>query len=316
MGDNSEGYYNMIESWAAVADGHYLIDGTTGEEELTTFFMSQFLPVSDPSKPTALLGYFMAVKAPADIYPTYNPATKELDLPPVSVYSGTISWCARRYGNVTSSHTSLNEALVSMENLTYSGLRMLDDGGEELQLVADSTSSTYRVNWRDSLKLADHLDDLLTFTISFGEVFGSDAFLDIGSFLQHSNLTEVFIDIANALTTQLRESNGDNYNASTIKGKAFFEEPYMHVRWWWITLPLAEVLLTVILLAVSINITRRQPLLRQSAMALLASGLEGWSQDELNILGAQSREKLDELAEKLVARLEIDDLGRLRFQRG
>ncbi|XDG06924.1 hypothetical protein ABKA04_006539 [Annulohypoxylon sp. FPYF3050] len=292
-----------------------MINDTTGKEELTTLFMSQFLPLPDSSKPTALLGYFMAVKAPTDIYPTYNPATKGLDLPPVSVYSGTIGWCARRYGNVTSSHTNLNEALVSTETLTYNGSRMLDDGSEELQLVANFTGSTYWVNWNDSLTLADYLDDLLTFTVSFIEDFENEIFLDIGSFLQYSNLTEVFIDIANALTIQLRGSNGDNYNASTIKGKAFFEEPYMHVSWGWITLPLAEVLLTAILLAVSIKITRRQPLLRQSAMALLASGLEGWSEDELNILGVQSQEKLDELAEKLVARLEVDDLGRLRFKR-
>ena len=139
---------------------------------------------------------------------------------------------------------------------------------------------------------------------------------NIGTFLQHSDLDKVFIDLGDTITNLTRRSSsGDNYNVSTIRGEAFFEETYVHICWGRITLPLAEVLLTAVLLAVSIAIMRKEPFLKESVMVLLMSGLEGWSEDEMEMPRPQTQEKLDMLAENMRARYEADDLGHMRFQR-
>ncbi|KAI5862202.1 hypothetical protein GGS23DRAFT_597817 [Durotheca rogersii] len=79
---------------------------------------------------------------------------------------------------------------------------------------------------------------------------------------------------------------GDNYIASTTAGVAFSDETHIHVCREWTIIPLVEAILTF-LLAVSIAVTRQQPLLRHSVIALL--------------------EKLDDLAERMLAKPEADD---------
>ncbi|KAI0007464.1 hypothetical protein F4779DRAFT_591790 [Xylariaceae sp. FL0662B] len=138
----------------------------------------------------------------------------------------------------------------------------------------------------------------------------------IGFALQNSDLKTVITNIGETLTNQFRSNNpGDNYNASAITGTAFFNETYIHVRWPWMILPLGEVVLAAFLLTISIIITRNQPLLKDSLIALLANRLHGWSDEELDVSGQQTQTALDNLAEKMLAKLEADDKGRLRFVR-
>ncbi|KAI1761837.1 hypothetical protein GGR53DRAFT_468889 [Hypoxylon sp. FL1150] len=85
------------------------------------------------------------------------------------------------------------------------------------------------------------------------------------------------------------------------------------VRRGWMALPLTEVLLITVLLVASISITRKQPLLRSSLVGLLTNRLEGWSDDELHAPEPQTREKLDGLADKMLAKLDADDVRRFKF---
>ncbi|KAI0894794.1 hypothetical protein F4806DRAFT_97267 [Annulohypoxylon nitens] len=304
---------DMAITWEAIEGGGYE-NRTTWEIEGTTIFQSQFW--SPLNVTTAHLGYFMAVNATTDGLPRYNSSTHELDPPLVKVYSGTFDWCAQTYRDATGSRSDISEESVSTEYLTLNGLDMDGPDGviiKNIRLVANSTGLTYKVDTYASFLISQYFQKLFTFTIQ--KDTGNENFPDMGPFLQHSDLNKVFIDIADTLTNQFRSRSGDNYNASIIEGEAFFEETYIHVRWGWIALPLAEVLLTAILLVVSIKITRNQPLLKESVMALLISELEGWDEDELNMSGPPTQEKLDELAEKMTARFEAGGLGCLKFQR-
>ncbi|KAI1088363.1 hypothetical protein F5B19DRAFT_486039 [Rostrohypoxylon terebratum] len=290
---------DMAITWEAIEGGAYE-NRTTHNVEMTTVFQSQFW--SPLNVTTAHLGYFIAVNA------TTN------DPPPVKVYSGVFDWCARTYRDVTGSPSDISEESISTEYLTVNGADMVGDVIKYFWLAANSTGLTYKVDTFASFALSRYLQKLFTFTIR--KDTGNDNFPEMGPFFQHSDLKKVFGDIADTLTNQIRSSGGDNYNASIIEGEAFFEETYIHVRWGWIALPLAEVLLTTILLIISIKITQRQPLLKESSMALLISEVKGWAEDELDdVSEPPTQEKLDELVEKMRVRFEAGGSGRLRFQR-
>ena len=78
------------------------------------------------------------------------------------------------------------------------------------------------------------------------------------------------LNIADTLTAQLQTAGKDITMASAAEGRARHRETYYHVRWPWIVVAVAEVVATAVLLGVSIFLTRRQPLLKASSMALLA----------------------------------------------
>ncbi|KAI1457436.1 hypothetical protein F4805DRAFT_178983 [Annulohypoxylon moriforme] len=279
----------------------------------TTHFESLFSPMFPYN---TRIGYFSALNATTDGYARYNSSTGEYDPPPVNAYSGFLSWCSRTYNNVTSSQSEIYEEAVSTEELT---LMIRGDEIEEVYFVANSTGHIYKVQSEDIYNLGLYLSILLNTLLVFDQGDSLPEWwdiLDMGMTLRYSNMDQVMKGIADTLTNQIRSNKGgDNFNASTIKGEAFFEETYIHVRWGWMTLPLAEVLLTAILLVVSIVITRKQPLFKESVMALLMSELEGWSEDELDVPRPQTQEKLDELADKMTAKFEVDDTGRLRFEK-
>ncbi|KAI1846971.1 hypothetical protein JX266_006846 [Neoarthrinium moseri] len=133
-----------------------------------------------------------------------------------------------------------------------------------------------------------------------------------------SDIAGVLRNISNAITNQMRSSDpGDNYNATVIQGKATFNETYIRVRWPWMILPLAETALAAVLLAISIIMSRHQPLLKTSVIAYLTSRLEGWADEELDVGDSKrlTQEKLEELAEGLRAQLEANSEGRLAFRR-
>ncbi|KAI2473629.1 hypothetical protein F4781DRAFT_139361 [Annulohypoxylon bovei var. microspora] len=318
--DSTDGM-NCSYSFPGMADFEPSDITMTWKTENGMLFQSLFLPTVDGT--THILGSFVAINATTDGHPTYNSITREFDPPPVNVYSGTFTWCARTYRNIIGSQNNITEDLVSTEDLTFNRVGSYKEeiiGSYYGSYVANSTGLGYNISAGVAIFIPAYIKLLLSFTVKHNTgVVGTspdNSLLDMAFTLQHSDLKKVFTGIADTLTNQIRSNKGDNYDASTIKGEAFFNETYIHVRWGWMSLPLAEVVLTAFLLVVSIVITRKQPLLKESIIALLLSRLEGWSEDELSVSGPQTREDLDELAEKMIAKLETDDPGRLRFQRG
>jgi hypothetical protein len=125
---------------------------------------------------------------------------------------------------------------------------------------------------------------------------------------------KVFLErIANTLTYHVLSE--ENTNKTMISGKAFVNEPYVRVRWPWLILPLLEVIATCGLLAVSITTTRKLPLLKNSAIALLLHGLEGWSEEELTIGSEETMHVLDGVASQMKATFRRDDNGTWKFLR-
>lgn len=127
------------------------------------------------------------------------------------------------------------------------------------------------------------------------------------------NLTCLVLE-ADPLTNQIRSTSpGDNLNSTRLAGKAYINERYIYVRWHWIVLPLAETLLTGVFLAISIISTRSGPLLKSSVLAYLFHLLEGLTAEELNMAGNKTSSELETLSEKVMAKFEIGQDGRLRF---
>ncbi|KAI1105522.1 hypothetical protein F4804DRAFT_341127 [Jackrogersella minutella] len=303
---------------------------TGGAGPTTMLFQSSFdAPWQDSSRDMsswdscAYLGSFLAVNATTNGYPIFK--TGGADPPPVNVFAGTLTWCVQTFRNVTSSQTDVTEDLVSSENLMFGNLTSHLEGintmgADYYSLVANSTGISYNISYMVLKNLPVYLGGLLSATVYHSldrPEHDATGLLENGYALQHLNLEKVITDVAKTVTNQMRSKNpGDNYNASITTGMAFTNVTYIHVRFGWIALPLAEVVLTAFLLVVSVVITRKQPLLKDSVIALLMSKLEGWPENELNVTGPQTQEKLDDLAEKMVAKLETDSLGRLRFERG
>ncbi|KAK8127959.1 c6 and c2h2 transcription factor [Apiospora sp. TS-2023a] len=105
---------------------------------------------------------------------------------------------------------------------------------------------------------------------------------------------------------------GDNGNLTMLEGSAFRAETYIHVRWPWFLLALVEVVAAALLVTVTIFITRGEPLLKSSVMALLLHGLDGWGEDGRS--GSLETERdLDKRSKRMTAKLCEDDNGWLRF---
>ncbi|KAI1775622.1 hypothetical protein F4818DRAFT_457840 [Hypoxylon cercidicola] len=291
-------------------------ESTGGAGPATTLFQSQFQAGHGLNN---TLGTFMAVKATQHGYPN------GLEPPPAEVYFNTFSWCTQTFHNITGSQTDVKAGSMSSEDLTFIAASRFGEpdnqmGVDYYSYVANSTGHAFNISKMAVLSLPNYLHTFLSATVQHNihrpDNGPNDRLLEIGFALQNSDLKNIITAIADTLTNQIRtKDHGDNDDTSIMKGVAFFNETYIHVRWGWMALPLAEVLLTALLLVVSIIITRGQPLLRQSAIAMLTNRLEGWSDDELHVPEPQTQEKLDDLAEKMLAKLEADDAGRFRFLR-
>jgi hypothetical protein len=134
--------------------------------------------------------------------------------------------------------------------------------------------------------------------------------------MRESNITEAVQRIAATISGMIRnDDGGDNRNLTMLKGTAWYEEVQIKVNWPWIILPLIEVVLTMIFLVISITLSRNQPLLKMSQVATLIHGLDGWSEDELEVSQPETAEKLEHIANKMTAVLERNADGRLKFVR-
>ncbi|KAI0173384.1 hypothetical protein GGR52DRAFT_580056 [Hypoxylon sp. FL1284] len=198
--------------------------------------------------------------------------------PTLQVYSNTLTWCAQTFSNITGSQVDINSGSVSREDLSFVAYWRDENpdgtmGRSYYYFGANSTCHRFSISLLSNVFRHEYSHDYLgpegqSLRISFS--------------LKGSDLNKAMASIADTLTSLIRaKDHGDNYNASIATGAAFFNETYIHVRWGWMALPLSEVLLTALLLVVTIAITRDQPLLGQSVVALLTNGLEGWSSDEL-----------------------------------
>ncbi|KAI0191885.1 hypothetical protein F4808DRAFT_476002 [Astrocystis sublimbata] len=276
------------------------------------------------------VGSFVAVKAVGNGQPIDVRNATGVTVPappPTEVYYATFRWCARTYHNTSASQKHLNQGQATAEELLFTDYIPAKFTALGAQLAPDyytlnsnATNTTFKITSRARISIPSYFSRLLTTTVynkgPYAPDVPNDGLFAIGFALMSANLSDVVTNIAETLNNQIRSSNpGDNYNATTVAGEAFFQEPYIEVQWAYLALPLSVTLVSAVLLAITILMTDKQPLLKHSLVALLVNRLHGWSSEELDVQGQQTLEKLDRLADTMVARLEDDKNGRTRLVR-
>lgn len=256
--------------------------------------------------------------------------------PPVQMFYAELGWCEQVYRNVTATPAGISYAGANMtsERLADAfSLTSPNEPGNEMgtyynSYVANSTGRVYNIS-RMARMLPNVLSVLLSSTVE-NNIYRPDIDrniqFDLGYALMNSPLEKLSSDLSAALTNQIRSADpGDNYNATTVKGKAVYDETYIRVRWPWMILPLVEITLAALLLVASIIATGGMPLWKTSGLAFLVSG--GWEKDEFDafVEARTGREKLgketlEEWGKEVKAQLlggedEKAKGGRLRFER-
>lgn len=113
------------------------------------------------------------------------------------------------------------------------------------------------------------------------------------------DLALTFDRIASSVTDQIRTS-GSSFRAP---GLAMHNETYVQVRWQWIVLPLGVLILSIfhLIMTIWINETEGAPLWKESSVALLFHGLEGW---HISSLEKEDVKHMNRAAERIKSKLD------------
>lgn len=143
---------------------------------------------------------------------------------------------------------------------------------------------------------------------------GNNDILALGYYLNITDLNSMTENLAQGISAQMRgKSPGDNKNLTMFAGDAFAVETYIRVRWQWMMLPLVEVVLAALLLAVTIFETRAGPLLKSSVTAFLLHGLDGWDTADVKAGSLETSDDLKRRSRTMIAAFAEDEDGWLRF---
>ena len=248
--------------------------------------------------------------------------------PPTRMFQARWFWCAQTTRNVS----IVNGAVVAPRNQTTSeplSFRALRSGLTEATstspmgtpyyvLVANSTGKVYNISRTGEENFHTYLASLLARKVTFSPLprsFDPDNDLDMGYFLYTTDLENMTSNMASAVTGQMRSQDpGDNFNATSRAGTATFSETYIHVRWGWLVLPMAEAVLAAVLMSMAIVATMSQPQLKESVMPYFVYGLdpnvregivrrEPWGADDME---AAAKEYLVGLREGKDGRLRLE----------
>ncbi|KAL8391932.1 hypothetical protein RB595_002223 [Gaeumannomyces hyphopodioides] len=250
--------------------------------------------------------------------------------PPVDVFDYSWQWCEKTLRNVSARGGELHIGDIQVEPLpavTVQGDTVTIHGQSDDNMniySGKTTEARYMVGHMSHtrLKLVRELffDQDVFSRDGGGETTSNtkDGLLDFGMFIYQSNLTD--LARRHAVTVDnLLHSRASNANATVREGTAFVVETYVRVRWAWILLPVIEAIGTAALLATSIVLTRRRPLLKDSALALLfyGPGWDGlpdadWGQ-EVGGWASADASALKGSANGLMASIEVDREGRPGF---
>jgi hypothetical protein len=232
--------------------------------------------------------------------------------PPVEVYYSTWFLCAQTYAGLTANAAGLNPMLSSTERLFPAPSSTADPAFRSLYR-ANSSGKLFGVRtWSPHFYT---LISLFNTSVPY-EITYDEEEAHFGQYLYSANISLLTQNIADTFSGLLRNLElGDNDDATTLKGKAHYNVIFVQVRWPWLILPLAETLLTVLLLTFSIALTRQQPLLKSSSIALLMHPLDGWSEEELELRSSGPAEQLEHMAKDMTVSFEDNGRDRPKFVR-
>ncbi|GAW17768.1 hypothetical protein ANO14919_072350 [Xylariales sp. No.14919] len=230
-------------------------------------------------------------------------------------FSMTWNYCIKTYSKVLASPTGIHTAEYTSVPLLRNdsipaGIQPWNSFSHpSSDIIFNLTASVQTGVWEQlsnlmSRELTDHF-----------ETESQTADFSVGEFMLYADLANMTKNIEETLSNQIRSSSpGDNGWAEMWPGQAFYEETYWQVHWPWILVPVIEVLLAGSLLAVSITVTRAQPLFKSSTLALLYHGLDGIEEDE-NLRGdwVNNLDDLEKMAKGVDVELKKDSNGSLKF---
>ncbi|KAK6952036.1 hypothetical protein Daesc_006564 [Daldinia eschscholtzii] len=232
----------------------------------------------------------------------------------------TLDFCVRSYHSVVATPAGIQAANYTTQRLLSYNWSQEDAGNPALlfkydTLHTESSSELFNISVSLQKGLFQYVNKLFTCDLTSPlTTSAASADFSFGEFMYHTNLTNFTQNIEDTLTNQIRSASpGDNRDALTQPGQAFYQETYWHVHWPWIILPVAEVLITAALLCVSIVLTRNQPLLKSSPLALLFHPLDGYEGDEPVHCMRESIGKLEKLAKGVNVEFREDEHGLLKF---
>jgi len=249
----------------------------------------------------------------------------DMDLPEAEIVATRWYYCAQTFYNVTATPTEISIGHTTSEPLYYDSLDA-SSSPVYYRYKAPSTATIYSITqgqrgsiWHALAGLLDYkpmwLVQLYNDTMP-PQRAGTDD-IDYSQFLYEADYEKMLENVTQAATNLIRSgSPGDNLNASFREGEAYSQEPFYIVRWQWMIVPLLEVVVIVALLALSIRQTKNEQLFKTSVAAYLVHGLEGWSDSELDALlpEKESIGTLEEMSKGMVASLQADGNGRLKFK--
>jgi hypothetical protein len=125
---------------------------------------------------------------------------------------------------------------------------------------------------------------------------------------------EFFRRVGEVATGYIQSSQ--NPEAGISAGNAYAYMPFFEVRWTWLIMPLLLVLTSILFLICTVFQSRRKPyLFKNSIVASILYGLEGWRAGELQMTpgNRETERDLERRANNMKAKLVSDGDGNLRF---
>ncbi|MCJ1475698.1 hypothetical protein MMC13_004361 [Lambiella insularis] len=169
---------------------------------------------------------------------------------------------------------------------------------------SEQQNQSYIVNMTNSETLAEFFSGLFEFSAIF-EIYDTERTLISGGagiqsiaelFYSYADPTPTVDSLATSKTDQSRNLPGNN---NQVVGTAWKTETYIHVRWWWLALPITAVLMALLFLMATIIENRQMDVWwKSSVLPLVLHGLEDKYQGHLRGLG-----EMDEAAQKLRVKL-------------
>ncbi|KAJ8133398.1 hypothetical protein O1611_g219 [Lasiodiplodia mahajangana] len=238
-------------------------------------------------------------------------------------------WCAQTYAASEGTAEGIFPDLVNTTVLTPTPPNCWSPTGpEEPEFCAysdNSTNNTYRLDDINLRLLVETTSNALASSCSLLDLKDTSSsqssdFSGLCFFLYKTpNLEAVFRAVATQISNLIRVEGGWNMNTTTIRGEAIGTVPYIDVRWEWVSVPVLETILAVILLAMTILVAKRsrQPLLKSSVNSLIFHGLEGWTAAETaqRLRNGEGPNTLESLSKELEVVFQENEHDGIRFVR-
>lgn len=226
---------------------------------------------------------FLSAKYEQDLYYTLQNATTWEQKPILTECS--IDWCETRYTNNSYNSTGQRGLSGTKSQILREGdCGLVPFNGSNISNESNgncSQSLAYTVDTGTILLLPRVLGAIFNSTLSATSENNTSAG-DPTLFLYLSqNLTSTIAQMATAMTDLLRSTAGPT--TSHIRGMAYDERAIIHVRWGWITVPFASVIMAAFLLIATAISSRKlnTVLWKSSVLPLLFGHLQTWPEHDL-----------------------------------